>query len=423
MLFCMVFIAASADAQKRGKKRGPAKKRGSAASSTIARERSSKEDELSRLKREIARFQAELKDHEAQASRSKRNLTAFNRRTAELRSTIARLEEQVDALQEKKEIVQDSIRQTNSTLDRLRSAYASGARYLYVNGAMAEASPDETLLTGQENDHLRQQYYASLVARAHALNRDKLDSARRSLGRTSAGISTAITRETRAIDQRTSEAERIEEQRQEEARRLAQIEQDRERVRKLLKQKQESARRLERMIADLIVREQTAARARKEAATKHKKQATKHHEPAPKFEDDLAEPGRVYGPHSLHWPTASHQIRQGYGEHTNRELNTVTMNLGIDIAAAAGSAVSAAADGIVSLVSSLPSYGTIIVLQHAGGLHTVYADLSGVNVRVGSRVSAGQTIARSGSNEESGAMLHFEVWKGKSRQNPIGWLR
>jgi murein DD-endopeptidase MepM/ murein hydrolase activator NlpD len=104
-------------------------------------------------------------------------------------------------------------------------------------------------------------------------------------------------------------------------------------------------------------------------------------------------------------------------------LNTVTMNLGIDIAAAAGSAVSAAAEGIVSLVSSLPSYGTIIVLQHAGGLHTVYADLSGVNVRVGSRVSAGQTIARSGSNEESGAMLHFEVWKGKSRQNPIGWLR
>ena len=32
-------------------------------------------------------------------------------------------------------------------------------------------------------------------------------------------------------------------------------------------------------------------------------------------------------------------------------------------------------------------------------------------------------IGKSGTNEESGAALHFEVWKGKSKQNPLAWLK
>ena len=99
------------------------------------------------------------------------------------------------------------------------------------------------------------------------------------------------------------------------------------------------------------------------------------------------------------------------------------MNLGIDIATAQGSSVAAAAEGEVSLVSSLPSYGTIVVLKHSGGLHTVYADLSGASVKAGSHIRTGQQVGRSGSNEESGAVLHFEVWKGKTKQNPMGWLK
>jgi septal ring factor EnvC (AmiA/AmiB activator) len=393
------------------------------------RERSAKEDELSRLKKEIADFQRQLKDHEAKAVRSRQNISAFNRRTEQIKRAIEALESRIDELEEKQVVVEDSLKQTASTLDRLRSAYASGARYLYINGSMRERSPDEVLLSANTtDDHARQQYYAGLVARAHSLNREKLDSVKRALGVSQRGISSALSYDARVMNERADEAEQIEQRKQDEARHLAEIEQNREKLRKTLKQKQESAQKLERMIADLILREEKAAtlrrkRAEAEAARKKSHRETAHAEKPPKFQDDLKEPGRIYGPHSFHWPITSHQIRQGFGEHRNTELNTVTMNLGIDIAAPRGSPVFAAADGIVSLVSSLPSYGTIIVLQHANGLHTVYADLSGVAVRSGAHVTAGQTIGRSGANEESGSLLHFEVWKGKTRQNPMGWLK
>ncbi|HZK77174.1 MAG TPA: M23 family metallopeptidase, partial [Candidatus Kapabacteria bacterium] len=154
------------------------------------------------------------------------------------------------------------------------------------------------------------------------------------------------------------------------------------------------------------------------------RRTARRHSVAPSREGGHEESlGPARGPHSLDWPSAGHHILEGFGEHRNTELNTVTMNLGIDIAASQGSPVRAAAEGEVALVSSLPSYGTIVVLRHASGLHTVYANLSSASVHQGDRVRAGQTIGRSGINEESVPLLHFEVWSGKSRQNPIGWLK
>jgi murein DD-endopeptidase MepM/ murein hydrolase activator NlpD len=176
----------------------------------------------------------------------------------------------------------------------------------------------------------------------------------------------------------------------------------------------ESEKKLEVLIDNLVIKEEKARR----AATHNRR--NNNREPEPENEPSL---GPAHGPHSLSWPSAGHRIVQGFGEHRNAELNTVTMNLGIDIAAAQGSAVNAAAEGEVDIVSSLPSYGTIVVLRHAGGLHTVYADLAGASIRKGAHVRSGQQIGTSGTNEENGAVLHFEVWKGKSKQNPLGWLR
>ena len=175
-----------------------------------------------------------------------------------------------------------------------------------------------------------------------------------------------------------------------------------------------SEKRLENIIANLVTKEHSARR-----TTKNRHHATTHEEQS---ESDLGL-GPAHGPHSLDWPSASHRIMQGFGEHRNAELGTVTMNLGIDIASPEGSNVRAAAEGEVALVSSLPSYGTVVVIRHSGGIHTVYADLASSSVQAGTHIRAGQTIGRSGASEMSGAVLHFEVWKGKSRQNPIGWLK
>ncbi len=95
-------------------------------------------------------------------------------------------------------------------------------------------------------------------------------------------------------------------------------------------------------------------------------------------------------------------------------------NEGIDIAAAAGTPVKAAADGTVAAVTKDTNQVPIVVIRHADGLLTVYAGIDGLKVAKGTAVKRGQQIAvvRAGSP----AFLHFEVRRGVEAVDPAGFL-
>lgn len=97
------------------------------------------------------------------------------------------------------------------------------------------------------------------------------------------------------------------------------------------------------------------------------------------------------------------------------------VNDGIDIAAAAGSAVKAAAAGVVAAVTKDPSGDIILVLKHSGGLLTVYTGIDSVTVAQGASVTRGQTIARVAPGNPS--ELHFEVRQGLESVDPISYLQ
>ena len=96
-------------------------------------------------------------------------------------------------------------------------------------------------------------------------------------------------------------------------------------------------------------------------------------------------------------------------------------NDGIDISAAAGSSVKAAADGVIAAITKDTEQVPILVIRHAGGLLTVYAGLDGIKVAKGAKVKRGQTIAavRAGSP----AFVHFEVRKGVDSIDPVQFLQ
>lgn len=85
----------------------------------------------------------------------------------------------------------------------------------------------------------------------------------------------------------------------------------------------------------------------------------------------------------------------------------------LDYGVPEGTPVYAAADGVVITTANLTySYGTYVVIQHAGGLQTWYAHgtRGSISVSPGQTVSRGQQIMRSGNTGKSfGAHLHFEV--------------
>jgi murein DD-endopeptidase MepM/ murein hydrolase activator NlpD len=82
---------------------------------------------------------------------------------------------------------------------------------------------------------------------------------------------------------------------------------------------------------------------------------------------------------------------------------------GLDLAAAAGTPVQAAADGVVSLAHPDMFYtGRTVMIDHGLGLQTVYAHLSRIDVKVGQRVRRGQIIGAVGaSGRATGPHLHW----------------
>jgi murein DD-endopeptidase MepM/ murein hydrolase activator NlpD len=97
---------------------------------------------------------------------------------------------------------------------------------------------------------------------------------------------------------------------------------------------------------------------------------------------------------------------------------------GLDIAAPSGTPVAAATSGKVLLATHAGGgYGIQIILDHGGGLRTVYAHLSQLNVETGERVSRGQIIGLVGSTGFStGPHLHFEVRQNGDPRDPLAFL-
>lgn len=100
-----------------------------------------------------------------------------------------------------------------------------------------------------------------------------------------------------------------------------------------------------------------------------------------------------------------------------------TRHDGIDIAAPEGTPVVAAAAGRVAFAGEQRGYGKLLLLEHPGGLVTVYAHVQEILVAAGAQVAAGQMVARVGrSGRASGPHLHFEVREGVKPRDPVGFL-
>jgi murein DD-endopeptidase MepM/ murein hydrolase activator NlpD len=93
---------------------------------------------------------------------------------------------------------------------------------------------------------------------------------------------------------------------------------------------------------------------------------------------------------------------------------------GVDFAAPTGTSVQAAYSGTVLITGWYGGYGRVVVIDHGGGMSTLYGHLSSVLVATGQTVSAGQVIGRVGSTGYStGPHLHYEVRRDGRPVSPL----
>jgi murein DD-endopeptidase MepM/ murein hydrolase activator NlpD len=132
--------------------------------------------------------------------------------------------------------------------------------------------------------------------------------------------------------------------------------------------------------------------------------------------------------HIFTWPIANFTITQPFGP-TDFALEPPFagyphFHTGIDLAAPYGTTVWAGAPGVVAAVGSgNTGYGNYVVIEHGGGMSTLYGHLATSLVKVGDHVTQGQPIGLEGSTGAStGPHLHFEVRVNSVPVNPLAYL-
>lgn len=120
---------------------------------------------------------------------------------------------------------------------------------------------------------------------------------------------------------------------------------------------------------------------------------------------------------SLIWPIENALVTSHYGKHPHPSLKNVeVLNNGIDMNGAGNNTVKLVFDGEVIGRKKLSDKGIMIIVKH-GNYYTVYSKIVVANVRAGDKLKQGTVI---GSVQDE---LHFEVWQGKEKLNPIHWLK
>lgn len=143
-----------------------------------------------------------------------------------------------------------------------------------------------------------------------------------------------------------------------------------------------------------------------------------------------AEKNRIANPYSggkLGMPiSGNYRISSSFGTRTHPISGKKHTHTGIDFAAAQGTDIYAAEDGVVLVAQSWSSYGNCVIIDHGNGLWTLYGHIrnGGIKVEKGETVKKGQKIAEVGSTGNStGPHLHFEVRKNEVPVNPSGYLK
>ena len=144
------------------------------------------------------------------------------------------------------------------------------------------------------------------------------------------------------------------------------------------------------------------------------------------LEEEQRKKNSKYVGGELQWPVPLDytKVTSGFAWRTSPITGRKELHNGIDIPAPLGTSVYAANTGTVVIATWHYSYGNYIMIDHGGGIMTLYAHNSQLLVSVGDRVKKGQVIAKVGSTGDStGNHCHFSVRNNGSFIDPMQYFK
>ncbi len=124
------------------------------------------------------------------------------------------------------------------------------------------------------------------------------------------------------------------------------------------------------------------------------------------------------------WPIPGYTtITSKYGMRTHPITGVYKLHTGTDISAPIGANFVAMADGVVLKAEYNAAYGNMVIIDHGGGISSLYAHGSEIIAQVGQAVTKGDVVLKVGSTGYStGPHAHFEIRVNGETVDPIEYL-
>lgn len=370
------------------------------------------DDEIKKRQAELETLRDQIRTYEERIARQTKTesttlelLDSYDKKGTLLRRLLSQLRRDEVELQKTIGTTRRELESLGTELQFLREQYARYVVSVYAGGPERDI---ELLLASRSLNQasIRNEYLKRFTAQRKA-DVGRILAKRREIEEVEARAQQELTEERRLIALKGAEEERLASLAEDRRTLLNRIRRDKSQLQREIERKNSAARDLEDMITRLIESE----RAREERALGEAKTP-------PAIPPGTGFDGRKG---RLRWPVSEGRIVARFGNQRHPTLKTVTQNTGIDIAVRSGSPVMAVARGEVATIWWLPSFGNLVILNHYGGYRTVYSHLAEIHVAEGQEVADGEVIGESGESVD-GPRLHFEIWKGKEKQNPETWL-
>jgi septal ring factor EnvC (AmiA/AmiB activator) len=363
--------------------------------------------ELQTLRDQIREFEDRITDQQRTEQSTLELLDSYDRKGTLLRTLVGRLRKQEESLKKTIDGTRKGLLGLEEQLSFLKGHYAKYVVSAYKAGRTADM---ELLLSSASLNQaaVRNEYLKRFAAQRRA-DAGRIQTKQRQMAEGQARAQRQLSEERRLLAEKGAEEDRLAALTEERRGVLDQVRRDRRLLQREVERKLQAARDLENIISRLV----EADRIRRE----HDAAATTEGTRPPLPGASLFEGRRG----RLPWPVTEGAVVARFGNQRHPTLRTVTHNTGIDIAVQPGSPVTAVAEGEVSRIWWLPSYGNLVIVHHGNGYRTVYTHLADIQVAEGQRIAEGEVIGASGESVD-GPRLHFELWKDRDKQNPETWL-
>jgi len=385
-----------------------------------------KENELQKLRSDIQAYEKKIRESDKKEKVTLERLDNIEQQSILIRQLIQKLREEELGMTTEIDSAKTTIAGLERQLQFLKSHYANYVCSVYKHGRVYDL---ELLFSSQSINQLSIRIqYLKKFSEQRAKDLKEIDENKVILEQKNEQLQVKLQSEQQLLIEKTHEEENLKRTFSRRQTVLKKIRKNKKTYQKELNRKMGAFQQIEKLIADLIEKEQilkereeTKRRERESAEAQERERVKSIPSPTVKPVEPNTSFTFAQQRGKLRWPVTHGSVQSSFGNQIHPVLKTVTQNTGIDIATPVGSDVLAVADGEVSVLSFIPGFGNVLILNHYNGYRTVYAHLSDVSVTESQHITEGTVIAKSGDTV-AGAILHFEIWKEREKQNPEWWL-